>query len=220
MDTKTLLLSCATLLTSVTGNIAHANGGGFTVHARVLNVQPVYRYVTIKEPKRHCEVVHNRQPRNYRTHGYQHQGYQNQGFQNQQFRSNSRRNNSSAAIVGGVIGGVIGNQVTRSNNGGGRVAATIAGAAIGATLAKAAADKGKSKKQRFNSNQGFSGHQVNGNQRHRNGTKRCHTTYVTRKERRHNGYDVTYFHKGRKFHTRTDYHPGKRIAVRVNRRRY
>ena len=29
------------------------------------------------------------------------------------------------------------------------------------------------------------------------------------------GYDVTYEYAGREFHTRTDYHPGDRIRVRV-----
>ena len=232
MNTKTLFpkalfISCFTMLTAVTGNIAHANGG-FTIHARVLNVQPVYHYVTIKEPKHHCEIVHNRNSRGFQNQRFQNQRFQNQQFQNQGFRnqrfqnqrqrSNFRGKNTNAAIVGGVLGGVIGNQLTRSRNGRGSVGATIAGAAIGATLAKAAVGKGKSSSRQFNSNHGFSSHKVSGKKKFNNGFKKCYTTTVSRKERRLSGYDVTYFHKGRKLHTRTDYHPGNRIAVRVKRK--
>ena len=227
MNTKTLFpkalfISCFTMLTAVTGNIAHANGG-FTIHARVLNVQPVYHYVTIKEPKHHCEIVHNRNSRVIQNQRFQNQRFQNQGlrnqrFQNQRQRSNFRRDNTSAAIIGGVLGGVLGNQLTRSGDGRGSVGATIAGAAIGASLFKSAVGKGKNTSRQFNSNHGFSNHRVNSKKKFNNGFKKCYTTTVSRKERRLSGYDVTYFHKGRKLHTRTDYHPGNRIAVRVKRK--
>ena len=180
---KALALSCFTLLTAATGNIAHANGGGFTVHARVLNVQPVYNYVTIKEPKHHCEIVHNRNSR-----VIQNQRFQNQRFQNQRQRSNFRRDNTSAAIIGGVLGGVLGNQLTRSGDGRGSVGATIAGAAIGASLFKSAVGKGKNTSRQFNSNHGFSNHRVNSKKKFNNGFKKCYTTTVSRKERRLSGY--------------------------------
>ncbi len=45
--------------------------------------------------------------------------------------------------------------------------------------------------------------------------ERCVTTTVSRQERRHEGYYVTYVYRGNTFQTRTDQHPGDRIRVRV-----
>ncbi len=54
------------------------------------------------------------------------------------------------------------------------------------------------------------------NRHHRNRRNRqCVTTTVSRQERRHDGYRVTYVYRGNTFQARTDYHPGDRIRVTV-----
>jgi uncharacterized protein YcfJ len=101
-----------------------------------------------------------------------------------------------AVLIGGIIGGVIGHQF---GGGHGKDVATAAGAVIGANHAAA--------------NSGYhSGRVVERTVYH----ETCHTVRHARYEERIDGYDVTYKYHGRLYHTRTPYHPGKRIRVQVD----
>lgn len=78
-------------------------------YARVIDVQPVYRYVEVPVPVRECrEVMAYSQP----YHGGPHAG-------------------GGRALLGGIIGGVVGN---RFGGGHGREAMTAVGALIGASI--------------------------------------------------------------------------------------
>lgn len=82
--------------------VASANRYNNINYGRVVDVEPIYQYVSIPEERQVCE----------------------------RYRSEPRpRSNAGKAILGGIIGGAIGN---RFGKGSGRDAATAAGILIGA----------------------------------------------------------------------------------------
>ncbi len=92
----------------------HDNGRRFergkSVYARVVRVEPIIRYVTVRVPYEQCW--------------------------DEPQRAYSNRDASGSGLVGAIIGGVIGNQF---GSGRGRKVATVLGAVIGGSLAKDAA---------------------------------------------------------------------------------
>ncbi len=78
-------------------------------YARVLQVEPIVRYVTVETPVRECYQV-------TRTARYRNPG---------------GGNVAGAAIAGGIIGGIIGNQF---GSGSGRDAATAVGVLLGSSI--------------------------------------------------------------------------------------
>lgn len=102
----------------------------------------------------------------------------------------SRNGDSFAGtVVGGLVGAAIGHEI-----GNGRGSATAVGGLIGASIG----------------NDASSGRTV----RYRD-EEVCRTQYRTEYEQRIIGYDVSYSYNGRIYQTRTDRHPGDRIAVTV-----
>ena len=89
-------------------------------------------------------------------------------------------------IVGGLIGAAIGHEVGRNGH------ATAAGGLIGAAIANNAAGSSRRVTR-------YEDREV------------CSTRYRTEYERQLVGYDVTYRHDGRIYHTETRHHPGDRI---------
>lgn len=155
--------------------------------------------------------------------------------------ANSNIDSASAIIVGGVVGGAIGHHLTESINGRNDAVVTLAGAAIGSAIAGSAA-RNQTNRQAHRYNPANTSHvnynhrrthrnrhgQVHHNSRRQNshnghghnshnnqGYERCVTTTVSRQERRHDGYNVTYVYRGQSFQTITDQDPGDRIRVRV-----
>lgn len=100
-----------------------------------------------------------------------------------------------AVLFGAMIGGVIGHQF---GGGHGRDAATAAGALIGAHHGAAQSYRGRHVSERTVYE------------------TRCHAVREARYERIFDGYDVTYRHHGRLYHTHTTHDPGSRIRVRVD----
>ncbi|SEL77622.1 Uncharacterized conserved protein YcfJ, contains glycine zipper 2TM domain [Pseudoxanthomonas sp. GM95] len=97
-----------------------------------------------------------------------------------------------ATIVGGVLGAVVG---SRFGGGTGRVVGTAVGTAAGTAM----------------------GQSVYDNSHTTRGTVRvCEPVADQRDDGEVEGYDVTYEYAGRDYHTRTAYHPGDRIRVRVD----
>ncbi|MBT8136617.1 MAG: glycine zipper 2TM domain-containing protein [Gammaproteobacteria bacterium] len=81
------------------------------VYARVIDVDPIYRYVRIRQPQRECydqEVYHRPRRGNY-------------------------RNSTAATVTGGIIGGAIGRQF---GDGKGRDAMTLIGTLVGSAVAQ------------------------------------------------------------------------------------
>lgn len=132
----------------------------------------------------------------YEAGGYYGGGYRDDGYDRVPQRGGSEGGRAMASVLGSVIGAVIGSQV-----GGG--SARYATAAIGSTVGAVA------------------GRQVYENaQRERDGRVTVCGPYPESSNRPYAGpssnlYDVTYEYGGRTYTTRTNYHPGDRIRVRV-----
>lgn len=117
------------------------------------------------------------------------------------YREPARRHSRdrAPAVLGGIIGGVLGNQV---GSGSGRDAATVAGAALGYSLAR--------------DSQRRDGGYYRAEREYTRYEPRCTTRTEYRRDERITGYDVTYRYHGRTYHTVTDYDPGDRIRVEVD----
>lgn len=97
-----------------------------------------------------------------------------------------------ATILGGVLGAVVGSGF---GGGTGRVVGTAVGTAAGTAI----------------------GQSVYDNSHTTRGTVRvCEPVADPRADGEVDGYEVTYEYAGRQYHTRTAYHPGDRIRVRVD----
>ncbi|MGH8454323.1 MAG: glycine zipper 2TM domain-containing protein [Nevskiales bacterium] len=108
-----------------------------------------------------------------------------------------RTSTPTNVIVGGLIGGVIGNQVV---NGSKRDAATVVGAATGGYL-------GYERAKRKNAPETV--------QRVRY-EERCRTVKGSRSELQPDGYDVTYRYQGQVYTTRMQTPPAARFPVTLN----
>ena len=116
-------------------------------------------------------------------------------------RYNARRNhdgNAGGTLLGAIIGGVIGHQV---GSGRGNDAATIAGGLIGAAIGnEAGRDDDDHHHDRQRTRQ----------------VERCDTRYQESREKRIDGYRVTYRFNGQKYVTEMPYDPGESLRVRVD----
>lgn len=213
--------SAAILVFTIPGKLVMAKDKHtFTDYAKVIHVEPSFRYITVKVPQRICAPGYNHHSgrHNNKSPNYQHRN-RGQHFQNTQHH---RNDTSGAVFIGGLIGGVIGHEISKNTSGRNRATDTFTGAVIGSTLAGAAAQSGHYQGQRYTQNTGNRHHRTHDKHQkrhhrphHQSGHQRCTTTTQSRKERRPNGYNVTYVYHGRKFHTHIQHHPGRRIAVQV-----
>lgn len=104
----------------------------------------------------------------------------------------------AGTFLGAIIGGVIGHQV---GSGRGNDAATVAGTLIGAAVGnEASRDKSRSRHSETRSRP----------------VERCETNYREHREKRIDGYRVTYRYNGQKYRTEMPYDPGESIRVRVD----
>ena len=185
------------------------NRDRFTVYAKVIQAEPIYRQVVLKEPVQQCWTEQQRYVVN-EGHSYR-PNYRGRGH-----KYNSRTNGN--AIVGGVIGGVIGNQIGRNANSGARAGATIAGAIIGSAIANDVnGNRGHRRDRHYNNDRHYNDHSYQQSPTYGvRPVKRCKTVVNNRYEQRIDGYNVTYIHRGRRFQTRTRKDPGARIQLNVN----
>ncbi len=214
----------STLALALTGLLAtpafakHGHYSGENIErAKVVQVTPTYRKVTIEKPKKQCW---------YRDTGYQDYSYnRNHSYH----RTNSQNHDDAAApIIGAVIGGAIGNQFGKGK---GNAVATIAGAVIGGALANEAAaqshnnynnrnygtndyryhdkyERGHGKWENHHKRAGYNKHKKR---------KVCEVTHVRAETINElTGYDVSYRYKGEIYYTHMQNHPGKFIDVAVN----
>lgn len=169
---KKQAITFGSLLLAVSLSLQAGHADTYRDSAKVINAEPVYRTVEISRPKRQCwdeEVEH--------------------------YRSGDKT--YTGTVLGGIIGGVVANKVSR-RHGHGNDVATVAGALLGSAI----------------------GHDVS---RQKSGgyyttsvERRCEVSNETSYEEQLVGYDVTYRYQGRLFTTRTKEHPGKRIPVSVD----
>jgi uncharacterized protein YcfJ len=149
-----------------------AGGGSFYTYARVLDVEPIVRIVQVSEPRESCWTERVRQAgygRGYRSH--------------------------TPAVLGGIIGGVLGHQF---GSGRGNDVMTVAGALLGASVGRDEAYRRQARAYPVYANE-----------------RVCEMTETVREEERLEGYRVRYLLDGREFVTRTETDPGPRIRVRV-----
>ena len=112
-------------------------------------------------------------------------------------------NRTVATVIGGIAGAVLGSKI---GDGSGRYVGTAVGSMVGGMAGRSIYDSS-----------------VRNRQYERRGTVRvCDPEPVTSRDGYYgddeslNGYDVTYEYANRTYHTRTNYHPGDRIRVRVD----
>ncbi|MEO6365890.1 MAG: glycine zipper 2TM domain-containing protein [Luteimonas sp.] len=153
--------------------------------------------------------------RGYGNDGYGSDGYRDDGYYRREDQSRSTGGSQTArtvaTVVGGIAGAVLGSKV---GGGSGSYAASAIGSMVGGMAGRSIYDNTQ---QRRSEPQGVvtvcdpvpadgrsyqsSNYPSNNTYNARNGV---------------NAYDVTYEYAGRRYTTRTNYHPGERIRVRVD----
>jgi len=161
-------------------------------YAEVVDVDPIYSYVSVQVPQRECwtDVEYEQVPVYRRGNGH---------------RDNDRRRSGSAfpTVAGGLVGGVIGRQF---GSGKGRDAMTVVGTLVGAAIGHQSSHRESYQDHRYTS----AGYRTVSHP-----IERCDVKYITEKRRELEGYRVTYRYGGRSYTTRTQIHPGTRIRVQV-----
>lgn len=193
-------------------------------YARVIRVDPVFDsrygsgYATSNSQRCYNRDTYVRGDDGYQNGGYGDDGYRNDGYyQNgreggyyDQY-GNYRRNTGSqagatvATVVGGIVGAVIGSQV---GGGSARYATSAIGSMAGGMAGRQIYEQSHRQRDRVGTvtvcdpvpdNDGY----YSGNGSYSN-------------DRSVSAYDVTYEYAGHQYTTRTNYHPGDRIRVRVD----
>lgn len=160
-------LMTAGILIALLSSTAVADKAYFYDQAKVTDVRPIYETVHISTPRQVC--------RDETVYG-----------------TVAGRDSYTGVIAGGIIGGVIGNQVVHGKY---RDWGTVAGALLGGSL-------GNDHRRRTPQD----GAQV---------VQRCHVVDAVREEQQLAGYQVSYRYQGREYWTTMDHDPGKRVRVRI-----
>ena len=177
------VIAAALSTTVASGAHSYSTNRGFTDHARVTHVEPIYRTVTTNRPVRECSQHQVYRPVNdYSDHGY-----------------NGRQNSTLGLIVGGVLGGALGHNISRNHRDTAKVVGAVVGSAIGHEVA------GRNQQKRHSRH-------VNNEPRWQ---ERCRTVNEHVSEEKHDGYRVTYGYQGQTFTTKMNRDPGRQLKVRV-----
>lgn len=141
----------------------------------------------------------------YGRDGYSRDGYYRNdryrdGYRDDRYGSGSQAGSTMATVIGGVVGAVIGSQV---GGGSARYATSAIGSMVGGMAGREIYEQNRRQ------------------QDHRGTVTVCDPVpadgrYVQTGGRGVSEYDVTYEYAGRQYTTRTAYHPGDRIRVRVD----
>lgn len=180
------------------------DSNGFFVWADVTDVNPIVSTAYERVPVERCTmqsrtVVHEhsqafnryeQQPRYNGARGYRQSGPgQSAGV--------------LPTLLGGVVGGAIGNQFGGGN---GKKALTALGAIVGASVAASASNQREPiYVSSYNPQPVYETRP----------TKVCETSYELEETRVVEGYQVSYQYMGRQFERTTDTHPGDRVKVYV-----
>lgn len=183
------------------------SAGAVYDYARVLRVDPVitsgYGYGQSDANCRYTQSTYAGRDDYYDDRHYDDRyydrGYDNRGYDDR-YRGGSQAGSNVATVIGGLVGAAIGSQV---GGGSARYATAAIGSMVGGMAGREIYERGQ--RERYPA---------------RTGTVRVCDPVPYGSQRvsdgRVAGYDVTYEYAGREFRTRTDYHPGDRIRVRVD----
>lgn len=178
-------------------------GGGYFAYADVVEATPRYDWHEVTEPVAECtEVRHDRGYRDYHDDDYR-SSERNHRYDDHRYRYDRHDRTEggvAAGIVGGLIGGLIGHQF---GDGDGRKILTVAGAMLGASIAR----------DHVRADSGRYPHHVSDT--HIHDVRHCTESRRTRRVRGVNGYDVTYRYQGGVFHKWMETHPGEVVRVHV-----
>lgn len=174
----------------------------FTEYAKVVNVQPVYKEVRLREPRQECWTAQQNHIVGYETNG------RNEHYETPR---NYTDRSSGNTLVGSVIGGVIGNQLGRGHSRNSRAGATIAGAIIGGAIG----NETRGNVQRHRRNERSSRRSQSRPIYESRPVERCKRVVESRSEHRLQHYNVTYRYKGRNFTTQLPRDPGSRLELQV-----
>lgn len=188
---------------------AFAETQTYDTYADVVSVTPLYRWRDVVEPVRRCEAAPAHYPSSYTYRQVDDYRYgQAYAYDRPYHRSYDRRHDgrgAGASLIGGLIGGLVGNQF---GGGSGKTVLTVAGAALGASIAR--------DHVREHHTVGYDEYRPPAVPRYGTVVQRCTETEQTRLVRDVAGYDVTYRYHGQTFHKRVEDHPGERIRIHVN----
>ncbi len=174
----------------------------FTEYAQVIDVQPIYQEVRRREPRQECWTEEQQV-----IVGYE------KSVRGNHYRSSEQQRHSTSgnAIVGGLIGGVIGNQLGRGHSSQSRAGATVAGAIIGGAIANETGNQ-VSRHRRYEPPRHIESRPIYETQ----SVQRCKRVVESHAEQRLQHYNVTYRYKGREFVTQMPRDPGNRIELQVS----
>lgn len=143
------------------------------IWAKVTHVQPITQMIEQYIPQKHCwnEPIRYKQPK-------------------------AHRQNNSGAIIGTIVGGAIGNNISRHGRSGTIIGAVI-GASVGHNLTKQ--NNPRPRPNSFHRNQ-----------------RRCQMTERVSYQEKVIGYDVSYRYQGNEYQTQMDHHPGRKIRVKMS----
>ena len=202
------------------GNTYNADSNAIYDWARVIRVDPVIdsRYDRngyanngySNTSGQHCYESNNR----YGNGGYVQNGSYRSGpyYPQQQSGYGTETGRTVATVVGGIAGAVLGSKV---GGGSGAYAASAIGSMVGGLAGRQIYDSAQRRRYAGNTVQvcdpgyGDNGYGNNGYNNNGYASNDVNDSRVV-------GYDVTYEYMGRQFVTRTNYHPGDRIRVRVD----
>lgn len=194
----------------------YAESDGIYDYARVLRVDPVigsqygstrYGNNDVRDQSqcryRQADDVYAGDDRNYDSYDRngRNDGYQDDYYDDGYRGGGNQAGRTVATVIGGIAGAVLGSKV---GDGSGRYVGTAVGSMVGGMAGRSIYDNSQRDRQ-------YS----------RRGTVRvcdpvpAYSGYGQDDERL-DGYDVTYEYANRTYRTRTNYHPGDRIRVRVD----
>ncbi|HSX64965.1 MAG TPA: glycine zipper 2TM domain-containing protein [Pseudoxanthomonas sp.] len=217
-----MLVSAVPMLASAQSSRYYPSDHGSEYdYARVIRVDPIidhggYRSASSDQRcyYRQADQVYAGGDGYYRDDGYYGDGYRNDGYRRDGYSDGYRRDQYStgnetsrtvATVLGGIAGAVLGSKV---GDGSGRYVGTAVGSMVGGMAGRSIYDSSQRSRQ----------------QSQRGVVRVCDPVPANdyygdrdgRDDGRVSGYDVTYEYAGRTYRTRTDYHPGDRIRVRVD----
>ena len=144
----------------------------------------------------------------YRNDGYAQDGYYDQ-YGNVRRTGGSQVGGTMATVIGGVIGAVIGSQV---GGGSARYATSAVGSMVGGVAGRQIYEQSQRQRDRTATVRVCDPVRVDGRYPSNNYPSNGYAS----NDRAVSAYDVTYEYAGRSYSTRTSYHPGDRIRVRVD----
>ena len=194
-------------------NNGYDNTGAIYDWARVLRVDPVIdnRYSSNNGYNNTYASNGNRCYTSGGRYATNRAAYRNDPYYPQQGNYGTDTGRTIATVVGGLAGAVLGSKV---GGGSGSTAAAAVGTMVGGLAGRQIYES--SQRRKYERSSVTVCDDQYGNNTYSNNGYGNNGYYDARNDGRVVGYDVTYEYAGRQFTTRTNYHPGDKIRVRVD----